>query len=294
MRITRYTLPLLSLLQGFGLNRHIRGWDRTLSWLFPHHAGNVRYLKTTRWGLTYLANPANYVDWDILCHGSYEAGDLAFLRRLGRPGSLCLDAGANIGHHALFFGSLGWVVHAFEPNPRLWPEFDAKISASGLRNVTLHKVALGLDDAILEFELENRSNSGTGRFVEGAIKTEGSVPAGRLPVRNGGRYLSERGIGRVDVIKMDIQGFEPEALAGLNQTIRRDLPLICIEISPDNIAKLKSFDGFKACLPDGYSFARLRVRKAGPFRWTKIESYSGEGFSALYGNLFCIPGGKAL
>ena len=124
MRITQAMLPSLTVLQGFGLNRHVRGWNRLLKMLFPHDRQPAGRVLTRQWGISYLANPANYIDWNVLCFGSYEAGDLAiFPQQVAKRDAVCLDVGANVGHHTLFFGSLGWKVHAFEPNPKLWPEF---------------------------------------------------------------------------------------------------------------------------------------------------------------------------
>lgn len=291
MRITQATLPWLAVLQGFGLNRHVRGWNRILSLMFPHDRQGSRRLTTTQWGLPYLANPANYIDWNVLCHGSYEASDLAVFRKLaGRRDAVCLDIGANVGHHSIFFGSLGWRVHAFEPNPQLWAEFEAKVGTSGLRSVALHRVGLGAEDGDLAFELENATNSGTGRFVDGSsVPPSGASSVGTLPIRRGDRYLDEAGIDRVDVIKMDIQGFEPEALAGLHETIARDRPLISLEIAPDNIAKFGSLADLARRLPAGYTFLRTRLQVKGPIRRAVIERCTDEDFAVMDGNLFCVP-----
>lgn len=263
-----------------------------LSLFFPYDVQENQYLETRRWGVTYLANPANYIDWNILCLGSYERDDLELFRRFGKKsGGVCLDVGANVGHHAIFFGSLGWTVHAFEPNPQLWSEFDAKVQASGLEGVVLHRIGLGAEDSSLEFELENATNSGTGRFFDGnATSPETAANVGLLPIRNGDRYLRETGIEHVDVIKMDIQGFEPEALAGLRQTIFRDRPLVSIEIASDNREKFGSFDRLRTFLPEDYFFVRTRVRNFGPIRRTVVEVYDGENFSTINGNLFCVSG----
>jgi FkbM family methyltransferase len=293
MQIDQAALPLLSALRMFGLNHHVRGWNRVLGRLFPHGRQQSRHLAVPRWGVTYLANPANYIDWNVLCFGGYERDDLKVFRRLGRPGATCLDIGANVGHHAIFFGSLGWSVHAFEPNPQLWNEFDRKVVVSGLSSVTLHKVGLGHEDGLLQFELENETNSGTGHFTTDSDQSRGRGQIQTLPVRNGDRYLAEAGIGHVDVVKMDIQGFEPEALAGLRETLRRDRPLLCIEVSLDNSEKFESFDGLRRCLPGGYSFFHICNQNVGPLRTGRFKNFSGD-INALRGNLFAIPLGRSL
>ena len=292
MQLTQRTLPLLTLLQAGGLCRRVPGWSRVLSLLFPAGAQAEGHVRLTQWGLTYLANPANYIDWNVLCLGAYEADDLRLIARYAPPHAVCLDVGANIGHHSLFFAAQGWRVHAFEPNPQVWPEFEAKVAASGLRTVTLNKVGLGNEEGVLDFELESASNSGTGRFRPEGEAVAGSVPVGKLPIRNGDRFLREADIGRVDVIKMDVQGFEPEALAGLRETIARDHPLLCVEISEESTRKLGSFEAFRALFPDGYTFRTQRQALRGLVRRPVVAAYAGEGFHALHENLFCFPPSK--
>lgn len=291
MRITQAMLPSLTVLQGFGLNRHVRGWNRLLKSLFPHDRQPAGRVMTRQWGISYLANPANYIDWNVLCFGSYEANDLAVFRQLvTKRSAVCLDVGANVGHHALFFGSLGWKVHAFEPNPKLWPEFEAKVAASHLTNITLHRIGLAAEDGELAFELENATNSGTGRFIDGSQPSpSSSSPVGTLPIRQGDQYLEEIGVGRVDVIKMDIQGFEPEALQGLHATILRDRPMVSVEIAPDNIAKFGSLTGLAAYFPDGYRFLRVKVDASGLVRRSTLVAIDADDFQTMDGNLFCVP-----
>lgn len=292
MQLTQRTLPLLTLLQAGGLCRRVPGWSRILSMLFPAREQAAGHVEVTQWGLTYLANPANYIDWNVLCLGAYEPDDLRMLARHAPPHAVCLDVGANIGHHSLFFAAQGWRVHAFEPNPQVWPEFEAKVAASGLRTITLNKVGLGDTETVLDFELESASNSGTGRFRLDGEEAAGSVAVGKLPIRNGDQFLREAGIERVDVIKMDIQGFEPEALAGLRKTIARDHPLLCVEISEESARKLGSFEAFRALFPEGYCFKTQRLELRGLVRQPVVAPYEGEGFFSLHENLFCFPPAK--
>ena len=58
MRITQAMLPSLNVLQGFGLNRHVRGWNRLLTMLFPHDRQPVGHVLTRQWGVCYkVLNP---------------------------------------------------------------------------------------------------------------------------------------------------------------------------------------------------------------------------------------------
>ena len=68
-----------------------------------------------------------------------------------------------------------------------------------------------------------------------------------VPVRSGDSLLREKGAVVPDVIKIDVEGFEPQVIAGLAGTIRAHRPVIFFEhifLSPQEI---------DALLPEGYA-----------------------------------------
>src|SRR5262249_895906 len=77
--------------------------------------------------------------------GFYEASLVNRLSRLGKPGDVVMDAGANIGNHAVYFaGVCGCDVICFEPNPPAAQLLRFNIERNGLsRRVTIHEKALG-------------------------------------------------------------------------------------------------------------------------------------------------------
>lgn len=124
-----------------------------------------------------------------------------------------LDCGAHVGAWSKEIASHFEEVHSFEPSPA---NFEClKANTKGLENVTLHNVAVGEGGTGSLHPPVNPGNSGAGWVVEGndfeIIK------------------LDSLNLQDVDFIKMDIEGFEPAALRGAEETIKRWRPVVLVE-----------------------------------------------------------------
>jgi FkbM family methyltransferase len=161
-----------------------------------------------------------------------------------RPGDVLWDVGANIGyltmHFARRFPELS-SIQAFEPNPA------ALKTLQGLfieyPRVQVHPVGLGASDEVLELQaLPNSTSWGT---VTG--KLQGGTRT-KVPIRRGDDYRRQCGLALPNVMKIDVEGFEPNVLAGLRETISEARPAIVLEhiwLSDEQLRQL---------CPPGYAF----------------------------------------
>ncbi|HMJ64489.1 MAG TPA: FkbM family methyltransferase [Candidatus Binatia bacterium] len=162
---------------------------------------------------------------------------LKWLRRLLRPGDVLWDVGANLGYLTMYFAKTSpdlASIHAFEPNPAplktLQPLF------SGSRLVRVHPVGLGSRDETMQLRtLGTDTGWGTvARSLEGQPGTE-------VRIRKGDSYRREQGIPSPNVMKIDVEGFEPEVMSGLQSTISEVRPCIVLEhiwLSDEQLRKL--------------------------------------------------------
>ena len=160
--------------------------------------------------------------------GQYEPHVTAELKPLLRDDTVFADVGANIGYFTILAASLtrtGKVI-AFEPNRDNCALIRMSLGANGLHNVTLHPFAVS--DAEAEFALDVSGSNG-------ALREPSS--ADDLIVRSVvfDECVSEES--RVDIIKMDIEGFEGRALRGMTQTIARHRPVLFSELSPSDLVR---------------------------------------------------------
>jgi FkbM family methyltransferase len=185
------------------------------------------------------------VGWEVVRTGTYEPHLVRFYRRTLRPGMTVVDVGANVGFHALhaarLVGSSGRVV-AVEPDADNVALLRLSLSlAPESLPVEIIEAALSdRDGELILSDLGNADNSGA-RFthddrarledhVHGPDPVFRTVPAlcwdTRFPDRP------------VDLVKLDIEGFEPRALAGMERSLARYRPVVVSEFAPSNLKNL--------------------------------------------------------
>jgi len=130
---------------------------------------------------------------------------------------VCIDAGANIGYYTILYAqraSKGWV-HAFEPT-ETFKMLVKNVEYNKVKNVNLMQTALG------EY---------TGKFRETLQKCWGlEVESARYDFMSIDYYCKKYKVDRIDLIKIDTDGFDFEILKGAKQTIKKYNPYIIVEI----------------------------------------------------------------
>jgi FkbM family methyltransferase len=176
-----------------------------------------------RYGARIHLNPRDPVVSGALALGVYEKPETRFFLKTIAPGMTFLDVGANVGYYSALalarIGPAGRVI-AFEPDPETFEYLQRTIAANGQDRATaLNK---GLADAPGTLRLyRNSSNRGDNRFYANDL-ADNSV---EVEVARADDVLASLGIGKVDLIKIDVQGFEGKVLYGLERTIRNSHPL---------------------------------------------------------------------
>jgi FkbM family methyltransferase len=149
--------------------------------------------------------------------------ELHLVPTLADRGRVSLDVGANRGVYAYAMLPHSESVHAFEPNPKM---FDV-LRRWGQGRLHLHPMALG--DATGEAELllphSARGYSNQRATLRRFHMTEDYA---RITIR--AARLDDLGIENVGFIKIDVEGFEMQVLAGAADTLARDRPKLLIEL----------------------------------------------------------------
>lgn len=184
--------------------------------------------------------------------GSHEPEVQKFLQSFLRPGMIYFDAGANVGFFAVIaarlIGNSGRVV-CFEPLPQNASQIEYNARLNGFANIAVRCEALGGSNRTDVF---NTSAEPTW----GMLSTVGKPPeqaSGQITVdvrtldslRDGG------GLPAPDVIQIDIEGAEAEALEGAWATLTASRPVLIIELHQTNAAVTAILDRL------GYSYAVL-------------------------------------
>ena len=166
--------------------------------------------------------------------GHFEAGSEQFFEACLRPGMTVLDLGANLGMYTLRALRKGCRVFSYEPTPRTCRLLQQNIKVNGfLESGRSHVVAAAVSDTCGNVEFfEIPGMCGHNSIYEEDRETRSiTVPTVTLDSQ-----IEE--IGRVDVIKMDIEGAEYRALLGMRRLLERNPQVqILMEFAPGHIKR---------------------------------------------------------
>ncbi len=287
MQINNATLPLAWGLRQIGKMVRLRGWETLLRALFHPDKQRRFAFEIPFNGFVYPAFADSIVDWNALFYGTYETFEVELLAAVAEriEGAVFMDAGANVGHHTLYMAAHAGQVHAFEPNPSMWPRIEEKTSVNGLANVTLHRCGLGskTDQSPLFLGPE----SGEASLLAGASRTSPSTSV-QVSIVCGDDYFRQNGIQRLDVVKMDIEGFEKHAIDGMASCLDTWRPLMMIEISETGREQFGDFTAFANTFPENYEFYYCHP-KPGIIIRTTLCPADEAAYGEFVGNIFCIP-----
>ncbi len=215
-------------------------------------------------GCRFHGNLSHLIDWWIYCTGTYEHANLRLLEELldrfrteGRAPCV-LDVGANVGVHTALFARHAGLVVACEPFPAYADRLERLIGENALSNVTLLRCGLAERAGCLAFR-QDRGPNQTGSFDLGGVGDAG--PSLELPVAPGDALLAERGVERVDLIKIDTDGGEAAVLAGLAGTLARDRPAVLLEYGAATARKLPDLAALQAVLYPDVALFRVSASK---------------------------------
>lgn len=161
----------------------------------------------------------------IFAEGVWEPEETEFIEKSLRPGMVFVDIGANIGYYSVIASSLvgrKGTVFAFEPDPKNFALLERNVAENQCQNVITVQKAVAAATRQL-FLYRSSDNYGDDRTYEPG---DTNVRPRRLrpsPVAVGGVSLDEYLASRptiVDFVKMDIQGSEYDAFAGMRKTLQ--------------------------------------------------------------------------
>jgi FkbM family methyltransferase len=191
-------------------------------------------------GCTIFCNLQDHVQRHVYFFGVYEPIEAYLFTSLLKEGMTVIDAGANIGQYSILASTIvgkNGRVHSFEPVPSTFAQLQINISNNQLTNLSLNQSALFSENGTITLSLSEDMLQNIGSYSIGATNSKTAVKASTIRLDD---YIDEQNIPKVDLIKMDIEGSEALALLGMKLTLKRDHPILLIEINRDALEKMNS------------------------------------------------------
>lgn len=231
----------------------------------------------SRLGVLYELDISDLVEWAVYFGLSEPARDT--LLSLPRPGDTVLDIGTNIGDVFLtcarLVGPNGRVI-GFEPDPTNYRKCLRNLALNDLPNASVRNIGLGPAPADLRMVVNTVRNRGGNRISDDPLKEGFTVKI--IPLDE---FVAQAALDRVDLIKIDVEGYELKVLQGGWRTVERFRPRLFIEVDDDNLRA------------QGASAAELvRELEARGYGVTSAEDgrmvTSGDDFRGFHFDIVCV------
>lgn len=160
---------------------------------------------------------------DPLIEGSLQENlrEIAFLSQFAR-GGVC-DIGANVGSHAINFAKTADVVYAFEPQPLTYYNLCANLLINCVHNVVPFNMALGNYNGQTTVYNLDETQPNTPMGIQVGLGTQ------PVPIHT----LDSLGLHQLTLVKIDVEGYELEVLRGSQETLKREQPIVFVEVHKD-------------------------------------------------------------
>lgn len=198
----------------------------------------------------FLINEYDLIGRNLLVLKTWEPHLYDFYTYIIDKNDICIDAGANLGFHAIQFGKLSKKVHAFEPQSLIYNQLCANILFNDLDNTIIpYRLALGEKQEKQQmWDIENESWVGDGCYNWGGRGIEHEQSAFISDEIREYDQVEVVSLDSIkidpDLIKIDIQGYEYYAFLGAKETLNKNKPVILLENGSTEMDK-KALDFLK-------------------------------------------------
>lgn len=184
----------------------------------------------TKNGIKLICNPEDEraTPVEILNFGDYESEEIQMIQHFLKADSVILDIGANIGWYSLHLASKvphGKVI-AFEPIPKTFDYLKRNIALNNLKNIEIYNFGLSDKEEILDFYYDPKLTGATSlrNLHEDREKIKIKCEVKRMD------DVVPKLTGKIDFIKCDVEGAEIFVIRGGIEIIKREKPVIFLEM----------------------------------------------------------------
>jgi FkbM family methyltransferase len=200
----------------------------------------VAFLPADLGGASFVCDLRDTIAREACFTGRYEPQETQIAQRLLAPGMVVVDLGANWGYFTLvaahLVGGRGTVI-AIEPHPRLAAVLADNVASNGLAHVEIVRAAAAAGTGARSFVGfdEQSGNWGVSRAAR-----EAEVPDFEVQTAALDGLLDERKVSRVDLVKIDVEGGEADAIRGMAGGLgTRRYRYVLVECHPAELAKMR-------------------------------------------------------
>ncbi len=201
--------------------------------------------------------------------GSFEQTQLDTIRQYVKTDGIVFDIGANIGTHTVFFSDIARSGSVFAFEPARAPYHLLLRNIDGIPNVIPVNLALSNASAEMDFyECDDNALSGLKDTLRSKIRTRS-----KTLVTTGDTFFELFSLPRLDFVKIDVEGFERDVIAGMKKTLRKFHPVIFCEIYQGTNSNPDPVGTTRDVMSLGYSAFVLHENTVVPFSGSHDDDF---------------------
>lgn len=176
----------------------------------------------------------NEIFWGGLTGSNFEKLSMQLWIKLCSEAKCVIDIGANTGIYSLVTKTLNSAaqVHAFEPIPRTYQKLVQNNTINNY-DIICQQIALSDTDGqgnIFDPDTEHNNLATLNAEVANKNNIAKTIP---IITKKLSTYIKEQNIRRIDLMKIDVEGHEPNVLLGMEEYLNLMRPTMLIEINSD-------------------------------------------------------------
>jgi FkbM family methyltransferase len=195
-------------------------------YLDPHNI----YVKIKGARYSFIYRSVDYDDLNMMCRENlkyWESSSREIFSTLSLTSRCAVDIGSYTGVYTLVAAKTNRKIQtiSFEPNPELYTALEKNIEINRLKNFNLEQLALDKEIGSAILYLNHEQYTSVGSLIKSsAVGKQISVNKTTLDA-----YCAEKRVNSIDLIKIDVEGYEINILEGSKVTLEKYSPIILME-----------------------------------------------------------------
>ena len=162
--------------------------------------------------------------------------EINLVKKFIKPGSDSIDVGVYRGVYSYEMSKYSEKVHSFEPNPIIFKYIDKNLKKF-IKNIHLYNFALSNQNKTINLKIPIRNSNSNKEIFEEYYEM------GKATIHNENNFENYENFeiqtkkidelnfdNKISFIKIDVEGHELEVIEGAKNTIKRDKPILLVEM----------------------------------------------------------------
>jgi len=179
----------------------------------------------------------NEIFWGGLANG-WEKVSIGLWMKLCKNSSIIIDIGANTGIYSLIAKTINphAKVYAFDPVHRVFARLKENIKLNNYDIIAIEKAVSNFDGLAIIYDT-NSEHTNSVTVNKNLSSSDTKVIETKIETITLNSFIKNYNIGRIDLIKIDVETHEPEVLEGFSEYLKIFKPTLLIEILSDEIGE---------------------------------------------------------